>query len=347
MKSRKLIYDSMFLGATLGVLKGVYTQQNFSWRELLYEGAKGAGIGFAVSTPFVAFDSLLDSRKKRQHLLNDRSSTKYLRDVLETNQIDSTCDCEIEQAQYTMDVLKCIYQDKLETAPSFQGSLSKKTNIKGHSDIDVLLSFKRDSFSSLEEMYNDVGFNLQQCASTLRIKKIREQNVSFGVFFNKETKIDIVPSRRIDNTKDDYFLHVNPNQCNPVPSRKKMNPVIQKDLGENAKGKREVISLMKMLNVNQGKPLPSILIEAFTERYFDTNRRTIPRKLSDKVLETMDYIGANIESTRIVSKDNTNTVLTDSLSYTQKQKVALLMQKATCEIKCDPTNIVKYFYHNT
>lgn len=343
MKSNNFIHDCIRWGAFLGGAKYVFTQQNFSLGDLFYEVAKGAGIGFAVATPLVVVDSLLVSRKKRQQLLNDRSSTEYLRDVLETYQTDSICECELEYAQHTMDVLECIYEDKLDAAPSFQGSLSKKTNIKNHSDIDVLLSFKKDSFSSLQEMYNDIGFNLEQCASTLKIKKIREQNVSFGVFLNKETKIDIVPSRRIDNTKEDYFLHVNPNQCNPVSSRKKMNPTIQKDLGENTKGKREVIALLKVFNVNKGKMLPSILIEAFTEGYFNNNRKEIPRKLSDKILRTMDYIGANIESARITAKDNTNTVLTNSLSYTQKRKIALLMQKATCEIECDSTNIVKYF----
>lgn len=343
MKSKKFIHNSILWGAAFGVLKSVCTQKKISWEDLLYEGAKGAGIGFAASTPFVALDSLLDSRKKRQYLLNDRSSTKYLRDVLETYQTNSACNCGIEQAQYTMDVLKCIYQDKLDTDPSFQGSLSKKTNINGHSDIDILLSFKKDSFSSLEEMYDDVGFNLQQCSSTLKIRKVREQNVSYGIFFDEDTKIDIVPSRRIDDIEENYFLHVNPNQCNPSPSRKKMNPAIQRDLGENAKGKREVITLLKVLNVNQGKPLPSVLIEAFTERYFNTNSKKLPRKLSDKVLGTMDYIGDNIESARITSKDNTNTTLTDNLSYSQKQKVALLMQKATCEIECDFTKIVKHF----
>lgn len=240
MKSNKFIRKSTLFGTAVGLLSNALNQHSviqqnpysrFDWNDFIYTGMKGATLGFGISSSVVLINNIGTSLKEKKALSEFKSETDHLRQVLDTHQTNAIPSSILTKAKSIMNTLECVYEDKLVNPPKFQGSLARKTNIKNHSDIDILLSFKSNSFSSLEKMYEDVYCTLKRHILCLKIKRIRKQSVSLGLVFsyqNQETIIDIVPSRKIDNYLDgsDYSLYKNATKCSNKPSRVKMNPIL-------------------------------------------------------------------------------------------------------------------------
>ena len=86
--------------------------------------------------------------------------------------------------------------------PFNSGSYKKHTAINTKFDLDFVIPFKRNAFSTLEDMFEDVFEKLTE--KYQHETTIKKQGVSIGLTFNEEDEIniDVVPARE---TSQDSF----------------------------------------------------------------------------------------------------------------------------------------------
>lgn len=219
--------------------------------------------------------------------------------------------------------------------------------MSGYSDLDIRIQFKKDSFSTLEEMVKDVTDYLRYEFHDYDLVKVRKQNSSAGLIFNQDGQeiiIDVVPARR-DNFirgENTYNLYRNKRGRKNETTRVKINPYKQNDFGDFAEDKKNVIRLIKLLKYEQDIPLKSILIEELTKKAFDESYE-IPLELEEQVLMTLEYIEHNIETTRVISPDNSNNNLTKKLSNRKKKAIANDISDIKFDLEFDDGAWKKYF----
>ena len=141
---------------------------------------------------------------------------KYLNDVLQTHKLHHVQEF-LDKVQAKREEVKKLmsehYGNNKYTAFN-SGSIAKHTATNIKFDMDVVEPFKRDSFETLQAMFDDVYDTLvKEYGSNV----VRKQKVSVGLEFPKEAgdehsiQIDVVPGRELSN--DDYSKTKDLNLC--------------------------------------------------------------------------------------------------------------------------------------
>ncbi|MCI4669961.1 MAG: hypothetical protein MRZ79_17625 [Bacteroidia bacterium] len=253
-----------------------------------------------------------------------------------------------EKAEDIKTLLFQEFNDKLEFSPADHGSHLHDTALQGISDRDILMCFKHESSPDLlapvewvEEFLNEV------LADDDSLNKIRRQKHSIGLIFNingQERNIDVVVSRRTRNKqKKEYNIYRRPINWGEKESRVKFNPSIQADLGIYSSQKAQAIYYLKYLAKSQGLPLKSSYIKELCKKAIDETAPKIPKRLDKLILHVMAYTRDNLPYLRIKSSDNTNNILSDSLSNYQKEQTIKKLEKWILQIEKQPAYFTKLF----
>ena len=195
------------------------------------------------------------------------------------------------------------------------GSFAKGTAIRGGTDLDIFLSLRHNTPGSLEDLYYHLNDFLQGTGILTELR-----NVSIRVSFSG-LAVDIVPGRR----------------QHPVPlggphslfSRKSGNWLltnvdshVQKIKQSNRKNE---IRLTKIWRHVQGLDFPSFYLELSV---IDALKGRLPFPLSRNMTEVLLFLAKDFETHRIVDPVNTNNVVSDELSKTEKQTIGLAAGKS-------------------
>ncbi|PTX59820.1 hypothetical protein C8N46_108133 [Kordia periserrulae] len=339
-----------FIGGTLGLLLNYSRQSNelkenpnqeFNFTSFVTYGILGAILG-AVSFKIISF---LASTFSDEEILDDIDEINYLASVLETYEPDEIDKEVLLKGKIIKAALFQKFGSNLLGRPSYQGSKVQKTELSGLSDLDILCKFKRTSFQREGNMYRSVYNFLKSHFYDRDLVGVREQGVSLGLIYDingYEEIIDVVPALRTDfeKGKNEYNLYKNP-KFSKGERKLKMNPKVQKDLGNNEREKTAIIKLLKLLRSEEKLPLKSVLITEFTKRAFQ--ELEMPKELNLQLYWVIEYIRDNILTIKINSPDNENSSLTDRLSYSQKKKIRNSLSKILNDLEEDRNNLLKYF----
>ena len=231
------------------------------------------------------------------------------------------------------------------------GSFGKHTAINIKFDLDLVVPFKRESFSTLQEMFDDVFSVLEE--EYKDVATIRKQKVSIGVIFNEDNdgdviNIDIVPGREL--SKDDY------------PESRDLNLYFNEDHWGFAKGtytktniqaqidhikakvdERKVIRLLKIWKNTNHEKYKSFLLELITIKAFD--KENISGSLWDKLKSVLEYIKDNVEKDDFTLKDpgNSNNDVVKSLESIERTWLSNKMKNIIDRIEDNDENIKSYF----
>jgi hypothetical protein len=191
----------------------------------------------------------------------------------------------------------------------YSGSYAKDTGVRGISDVDVFISLKSDTTNPLKEIYNSL-YELAQRNGW----SPRTQNVSVGVTING-TRGDLVPGKVQAGYQNYHSLYLRKRD-----SWTQTNVTLHVDNVRNSGRIREIraIKIWRLLN---NLDWPSLYLELFTIRALSGRSRTA---LADNVLHVLSDIGASLTSTRIEDPANTNNILSDDLTFQEKQRIAAL-----------------------
>lgn len=318
--------------------------QKFNWKELLIETGDGAlvgGIGGGI------IGGIADYQNDKIKPANTDAFLYAAAAKLKLKKDDTTYLKLQEKADNIMALLKREYLNKLASEPFRIGSTEKGTAIRGKYDIDIALSFKKNSFRSTAYMFDDVGDFLERKIGQYSIVSVRDQHVSVGVFVtinNKQYKIDVVPKKRSSTgtkNKSGYLFVNDSNMWRDNSSYTKtdfqaLNSVRLSDT------QKKIVIVLKFWKQKNNLPLTSHLLESLVLDSYDVNRHRIPRNITEKIIMVLRHIADNLDVAVIRSIENTNNILTN-ISEESKAIIINACIKAIEDYEYQPNSILETF----
>lgn len=191
----------------------------------------------------------------------------------------------------------------------FSGSYAKGTAIHGVADVDLFISLKSDTSNTLKEIFDSIydWMRINGYPST------RKQNVSIHVVHHG-VEVDLVPAVHFGGNGEDHWLYVN----KAKRERTKTNVSTHIDYVSNS-GRVEETILMKIWRKNHKLEFPSFNIElAVIEALKYKQRGQIALNFSS----VLDYLADSFSSARFVDPANTNNIISDELTNSEKSAIA-------------------------
>lgn len=227
----------------------------------------------------------------------------YLESLLEEEKIEEKDKEEIKKKRDEVETaIREEFGDKVKTI-KYSGSIAKHTAINSSKDLDLAIHFKKESFDTLKEMYNEVFDFLDENYN------VRKQKVSIGL---TDFDVDVVPGRRIDEEDDsnnDVFLYQSDDE-----SRIKTN--IEKHKSHiTESGCRNVIKLMKIWKNKWNVKFKSFAMELLVIQALEDSTATGSK---DRTKEVLEYIVDNIENINLIDPANSNNNVADVIEYHKK-----------------------------
>ncbi len=99
--------------------------------------------------------------------------------------------------------------------------------------------------------------------------------------------------------------------------------------------------LLIILFLNSTKNGKHTTIEHIVKRTFFSN--SVPRGIDKALLFTIEFIANNITQIRIIDPANTNNIISDCLTYSEKENLQNFCFDMLTQINKDKRNIIDYF----
>ena len=275
----------------------------------------------------------------------------YLESVLETHKmkhIDVLFDKFKGKRKEIKEKLEGKYEEKIYS-PFNSGSYAKHTAINSKFDLDLAVPFKRNSFSTITEMFDDVYDFLYKEYNT--VAYVRKQKVSIGIEFYADSdgdiiQIDVVPGRELskDDYPKDYYLNININTSDGNYTQTNIQAQI-----ENIKGKqdaRQIIRLLKIWKYQNDKDFKSFFMELIVIKAFDN--KIVSGNLWEKLKVVLEYIKDEITKDNFTLKDpgNSSNDIAKTLSSYQKNSLKSDFEGILNNVELNGDNLKNYFEEN-
>lgn len=239
-------------------------------------------------------------------------------------------------------------------SPFNSGSYAKHTAINIKFDFDLVVPFKRDSFATLEEMYDSVFKLLDKKFKSLAT--VRKQKVSIGLEFtdgSDKISIDVVPGRELnqDQYKEDskLNLYVFQRYGKFEEGNTSIRTNIQAQI-DNIKSNgdrdsiRKNIRYLKGWKVNHQKSPKSFFLELITIKAFDT--KEIKGDNWEQLKGVMEYIRDNVKTAALPDPGNSGNNVADTLTDMEKSVLSVDMGNVISQVENNSDNIKFYFKIN-
>ncbi|MBR5374138.1 MAG: nucleotidyltransferase [Paludibacteraceae bacterium] len=236
------------------------------------------------------------------------------------------------------------------------GSFAKHTATNIKFDMDVVVPFKKNSFSTLQEMIDDVHDFLYEKYDKRNLAKVIKQKVSVGITFNKDEdgdqiQIDVVPGREVNlyeyRETNDLNLYFNEDHWGfKKGTWTKTNIRAQIENIEGKKSERDIIRLLKIWKKRLNKDYKSFMIELFVIKAFE--KYTGCNDLWSRLKHAMQYIADNVtnENFSLIDPGNSNNNVLSSLDAYKKQSLSSEMQNIISNVEHDENWLRTYFPTN-
>ena len=319
-------------------------QLKFNWKELLIEAGKGLIIGGVAGGIVGAIEDHQNSLEKP---LDTDSFLYKAASKLKLNKDDATYLKLQEKADILVGLLKSKFADSLASEPFRMGSTERGTALQNRFDIDIALTFKKNSFRSTADMFSSVAAFLEEQIDSNSIVRVRDQHVSVGVFFSinqKEYKIDVVPkkiSHSAGKTKSGY-LYVNDNTFwSDNSTYTKTDFYALKSIRLN-QVQKNIVVILKHWKAKNDLPLSSHLLETLVLDAYAVNKYRIPGTLTGKLIMVLNHIAKTLDNAFIRSIENSNNILTD-ISAESKAIIIEACVRAVEDYEYQPNSILETF----
>lgn len=234
-------------------------------------------------------------------------SDAYLAQILAREMVDTGIYSPLRQIQQIVapSIQKWAGQYLTSMVPS--GSFAKGTANRSGTDIDLFISLSETVPNSLSEIYQtlfnrmrDDGYNP------------RKQNVSIGITV-AGSKVDLVPGKRQNVFTTDHSLF-----------RSKAATWTKTNVGTHvnhviAAGRQRETRILKLWRNQKGLEFPSFYLELTVIAAL--SRAGMLNSLTGNVKLCLEYVRDNLSRARVVDPANSNNVVSDDLSASEKTMI--------------------------
>ncbi len=301
-------------------------------------GTVGAGVGY------LAYQIKLSEEAK--HPFN---SDEYLKKVLTEENLKSHPQLLKKYLSYKAEIKEWLngkFETKLICKAQDAGSFLKRTAIAANTDLDIVLAFRNNSYSTLEEMYYHVYDCLQAEFGEMGIITKQTKAIGLGFEYNGlPINFDIVPGREVGdyNLTKELNLYVRPDWAWQKGSSFKTNIVTQKKITVNKPEARRVIKLLKTYKVRNGIELPSVIIDQCVVESLSDRRFGVHFSDTENLLNSMNFLASKIQQSSYSDIANSNNNLNSKLSATQRFDLAEKLYNDIERIEENPRYIKEIF----
>lgn len=190
---------------------------------------------------------------------------------------------------------------------TYSGSLAKGTGNSISTDVDIFISLRADTQAGLSEIFGSL-FALAHSRGWIP----RRQNVSIRISAQGK-KIDLVPGR-IQSGYQDYHSLYRSNADRWTQTNVKLHIDTVSNSGRIAE-----IRAIKLWRDLHGLRFPSFYLELAVIEALKGQSTATP---AANVLRALNDIAGNLLSRRIIDPANTNNVISDDMTMTEKAAVA-------------------------
>lgn len=187
------------------------------------------------------------------------------------------------------------------------GSFAKGTAITLGSDFDIFISLKHDLPTSLKDIYNSLYKWLNE--KRLPAKK---QNVSLRIKFDN-IKVDVIPAKKRPGHTNYHSIYL---------SRKdtwtQTNVQQHINIVKNS-GRRNEIRITKIWSKLHNLDFPSFYLELAVINALKGRPTNTPES---NFLKVLHFISTKLKSERIVDPTNSNNIISDILTNSEKETIA-------------------------
>lgn len=193
------------------------------------------------------------------------------------------------------------------------GSFAKGTANRSGTDIDLFISLSQNTPGTLKELYESLFTKVQQ-----RGHSPKRQNVSINIRLNGAYDVDLVPARRQDGYSQDHSLY-----------RRRADTWTKTNVATHIRhvsqsGRTQEIRVVKLWRNQKGLDFPSFYLELTVMDALYYARGT----LSQNVLTVFEYLRDSFADARVVDPANTNNIISDDLTATEKASVKAAAARA-------------------
>lgn len=281
---------------------------------------------------------------------------EHLQSVLETHRMAHIQNL-VDKFKLKRDEVKAALQENYGSDiynPFDSGSFKKHTSINTKFDLDVVVPFKRNSFDTLEKMFDDLyDFLLEEYND---VATVRKQTVSIGIIFDEDedgeiVSLDIVPGRELnqDQYTEDKNLNLyvyNKYGLFTKSTYIQTNIQSQIDHIKAKENERKIIRLLKIWKNSNSEDYKSFLLELITIKAFE--KEDISGNLWEKLESIMKYIKSNVikEDFKLIDPGNSNNDVMDTLESWERTNLSNRMGTMIDRINDNNENIKTYFPTN-
>ncbi len=225
--------------------------------------------------------------------------------------------------------------------PFNSGSYKKHTAINTKFDLDLVVPFKHNAFSTLEKMFEDV---LEKLTEKYKDETtVKKQGVSIGLTFDEEDEIniDVVPARETSQDSfpehKDLNLHKTQNE-----GYLKTNIHAQIEHIKAKENERKVIRLLKIWKACHKYKYKSFFIELLVIKAYEES--SPQGNLWEQFKTVLNYIINNIQNKNFTLKDpgNSNNDLAQSLDSKEKRTLISILESMLARIELNEKQIEFY-----
>ena len=287
----------------------------------------------------------------------EQSKQSYLQDVLETYRMAHIEDY-ITKYKVRRDEVKELIEEEYHIniySPINSGSFAKSTAINSKFDLDLVVPFKRESFETLETMFDTLYSFLAE--SYADIATVRKQKVSIGIEFYPDYEgdiisLDIVPGREYKQYQYDIDKNLNlyiHSDYGVLEEKSYIKTNIHAQV-EHIKAKeteRKIIRLLKIWKTTNHQEYKSFLLELLTIKAFE--KKSIEGNLWDKLQAVLVYIKDNVAKPgfRLLDPGNSGNNVMDTLLAFEKEQLSQTMNLILQHIESNEDTLKLYFPLNS
>lgn len=192
------------------------------------------------------------------------------------------------------------------------GSFAKGTANKSGTDIDLFLSLSENVPNTMKEIYDTLFERMKGCGYGPK-----RQNVSINISLSGYS-VDLVPGKQQNAWSEDHSLY---RRKADTWTKTNIDTHIAKVTGS---GRTPEIRILKLWRDQKGLEFPSFYLEMTVIEAL----AHVSGGISDRVWKSFQYLRDTFPVARVIDPANTNNIVSDDLSISDRQKIKSAAQAA-------------------
>ena len=243
------------------------------------------------------------------------TGTEYLLRILAREAVDTGRYSPVRQVQTTLVPLLQEWGGNVLLNVHPSGSFMKGTAILSGTDIDLFVSISELCPDSLKELYEKLFQRL-----TERGYQPKRQNVSINIRVGNYS-VDLVPAKRQNSLSTDHSLYRRrADTWTKTNVMTHINHVV-------AAGRQQETRIIKLWRNQKNLDFPSFYLELAVIRALSDSNALLT-SLESRVQTVLEYLRDSFQNARFVDPANTNNVISDDLTASQKQTISVAARTA-------------------